>query len=356
MFQVTVAKKDLETDSEIRFLQRARHPRLVMFLGCGYMDERKENIFLVLEFCDAGDYGTYLHHAEKERPWSERLLILQDVSEGIEYLHLVLHSIHRDLKSDNVLLRHEKRTNMLRAKIGDFGLSKLRKNMYEKDSRTPKEDKNMQEMSSKRDSNIFSSTNSTMTSGVGTPIYMAPEIAKHTQFGKESQYSAKVDVYAFAIIMWETLERTLPWKSYKFSHEVLDAVVRGDRPTVQSRSLYSAPKNYVSLMKSSWSQDSNQRPSFDKIHLQLKDIRAELYRSESRGSFEKRKEEEVVQSPSRPRPRPKPRPRPRTKSKKKAPPPPPPSSRRKADVGRGDAIGIGLGFDDDDKATSLYPV
>ena len=119
-------------------------------------------------------------------------------------------------------------------------------------------------------------------------------------------------------LLWETLERTLPWKSYKFSHEVLDAVVRGDRPTVQSRSLYSAPKNYVSLMKSSWSQDSNQRSSFDKIHLQLKDIRAELYRSESRGSFEKRKEEEVVQSPSRPRPRPKPRPRPRTKSKKKS--------------------------------------
>ena len=55
MFQVTVAKKDLETDSEIRFLQRARHPRLVMFLGCGrYMDEKKENIFLVLEFCDGG--------------------------------------------------------------------------------------------------------------------------------------------------------------------------------------------------------------------------------------------------------------------------------------------------------------
>ena len=124
MFQVTVAKKDLETDSEIRFLQRARHPRLVMFLGCGYMDERKENIFLVLEFCDAGDYGTYLHHAEKERPWSERLLILQDVSEGIEYLHLVLRSIHRDLKSENILLRHEKRTNMLRAKIaGMFSLS-----------------------------------------------------------------------------------------------------------------------------------------------------------------------------------------------------------------------------------------
>merc|ERR1712146_87694 len=108
-------------------------------------------------------------------------------------------------------------------------------------------------------------------------------------------------------------------------------------------------------MKSSWSQDPNQRPSFDKIHLQLKDIRTEFYRSESRGSFEKHKED-AYPSPSRPKPRPKPRPGPRTKSKKKAPPPPPPSSRRKADVGRGDAIGIGLGFDDDDKAISLYPV
>ena len=155
-----------------------------MFLGCGYMDKKNENIFLVLEYCDAGDYSTYLHSKEN-RPWSERLSLLQDVSEGIEYLHLVLHSIHRDLKSDNILLSHEKSTNMLRAKIADFGLSKLRKNLYDEDDQVSEKEKHKSTSStstsststsststSSTSSQKYSSTNLTMTSGVGTPIYM----------------------------------------------------------------------------------------------------------------------------------------------------------------------------------------
>ena len=145
-----------------------------MLLGCGYMDKKNENIFLVLEYCDAGDYSTYLHSKEN-RPWSERLSLLQDVSEGIEYLHLVLHSIHRDLKSDNILLSHEKSTNMLRAKIADFGLSKLRKNLYDEDDQVSEKEKHKSTSStstSSTSSQKYSSTNLTMTSGVGTPIYM----------------------------------------------------------------------------------------------------------------------------------------------------------------------------------------
>ena len=156
-------------------------------------------------------------------------------------------------------------------------------------------------------------------------------------------------MYAFAIIMWETLERSSPWMQYRFSHEILDAVVKGERPTVESRSLYSAPHNYVNLMKSAWSQDPDQRPSFDRIHLQLNDIRTELYRSQSKEKIRDSKEV------TKPKTRPKPRPRPRLKSKKKAPPPPP-SSRHHHGKKIAAASPIGLGFDDDEKNVSLYPV
>ena len=43
---------DLEKNDEIAFLQRARHSRLVLFLGCGRL--KKGGIFLVLEYCDSG--------------------------------------------------------------------------------------------------------------------------------------------------------------------------------------------------------------------------------------------------------------------------------------------------------------
>ena len=56
-------------------------------------------------------------------PWSDRLRILGDVAEGMAFLHDKHDSVHRDLKSANVLLDRE--NGLLRGKIGDFGMSKF---------------------------------------------------------------------------------------------------------------------------------------------------------------------------------------------------------------------------------------
>ena len=56
-------------------------------------------------------------------PWSDRLRILRDVAEGMAFLHDKHDSVHRDLKSGNVLLDRE--NGLLRGKIGDFGMSKF---------------------------------------------------------------------------------------------------------------------------------------------------------------------------------------------------------------------------------------
>ena len=85
----------LNNDSEIKFLQRARHPRLVWFLGCGRTDDM--NIFVVLEFCADGDLSDFLSSTTDAAAlaWPRRLLLLVDVASGMEYLHLVHNSIHR---------------------------------------------------------------------------------------------------------------------------------------------------------------------------------------------------------------------------------------------------------------------
>ena len=56
-------------------------------------------------------------------PWSLRVRLLADVADGMCYLHGVHNSVHRDLKSSNVLLTEENGT--LRAKVADFGLARL---------------------------------------------------------------------------------------------------------------------------------------------------------------------------------------------------------------------------------------
>lgn len=120
-------------DAEIAFLMKARHPRLVWFMGCGKNDDG--HAFLVLEYMECGSLddlawsakpGTAAAVAAATSPtltWDVRSTLLGDVAAGMKYLHGKLDSIHRDLKTPNVLLSRER--NILRAKVADFGLSKM---------------------------------------------------------------------------------------------------------------------------------------------------------------------------------------------------------------------------------------
>ena len=98
----------------------------------------------------------------------ELLKYLRQFQSGLAYLHK--HKIiHRDLKPANVMFDFDKNL-----KIIDFGLAK--------ENSTGK--------------STFGGM--TMTQGVGTPFYMAPELIEN-----QSGYGKAVDVYAWGIICWQ---------------------------------------------------------------------------------------------------------------------------------------------------------
>nr|XP_043610918.1 probable LRR receptor-like serine/threonine-protein kinase At1g67720 [Erigeron canadensis] len=111
-----------EFANEVTLLSRIHHRNLVQFLG--FCQEEGKDI-LVYEFMHNGTLKEHLYGPlarERGIKWIKRLEIAEEAAKGIEYLHTgcVPSIIHRDLKTSNILLDKN-----MRAKVSDFGLSKL---------------------------------------------------------------------------------------------------------------------------------------------------------------------------------------------------------------------------------------
>ena len=86
---------------------------LVMFFGGGVKDNGDG--FVVMEFMNKGDMSSLLW-CQDELSWDIRLKLLTDAANGMCYLHDDMNSIHRDLKSANILLALNNSKNLV-AKI-----------------------------------------------------------------------------------------------------------------------------------------------------------------------------------------------------------------------------------------------
>jgi len=297
----------LNEDAEIRILQRARHPRLVMFFGCGKKDG---STFIVLEYMDRGSLDKLIEETHKSVAtlkstfsWPIRLQLLHDVATGMNFLHN-LHKgcIHRDLKSANILLAVENEnedSSCIRAKVADFGLSRfIDKGAKDAQYKRFKEmllTIGSTETSSKSDGsdiqdefsidinddneedgsdslrNLSVNSSVTMTCGAGTPTYMAPETwASMERDTGAKRISNKIDVYAYALIMWEVLERQRPWSDLHFTYKIKKLVVKGRRPPYSNRPHpdthgRTEPRDFKNLLESCWENDPHDRPTFASI-------------------------------------------------------------------------------------------
>ncbi|CAI9110526.1 OLC1v1010572C1 [Oldenlandia corymbosa var. corymbosa] len=164
--------------SEVETLGRIRHDCIVKLLfSCSGADFR----VLVYEFVENGSLGDVLH-GEKGGvllDWPRRFKIAMGAAQGLAYLHhdCVPAIIHRDVKSNNILLDEE-----FRPKVADFGLAKsLLKDMEE---------------------------GSEMSKVAGSYGYIAPE------YGYTMKITEKSDVYSFGVVLLELITGKRPVDPY----------------------------------------------------------------------------------------------------------------------------------------------
>ncbi|WCJ37075.1 Protein kinase superfamily protein with octicosapeptide/Phox/Bem1p domain [Euphorbia peplus] len=214
----------LEFWREAEILSKLHHPNVVAFYGV-VQDGPGGTLATVTEYMVDGSLRHVLLKKDRYLDRRKRLLIAMDAAFGMEYLHSK-NIVHFDLKCDNLLVNLKDPQRPI-CKVGDFGLSKIKRNTL-------------------------------VSGGVrGTLPWMAPELLN----GSSNKVSEKVDVFSFGIVLWEILTGDEPYANMHYGAIIGGIVNNTLRPTIPSY----CDAEWKRLMEQCWAPNPAVRPSFTEI-------------------------------------------------------------------------------------------
>ncbi|XP_062519048.1 receptor tyrosine-protein kinase erbB-4-like isoform X2 [Corticium candelabrum] len=252
MVAVGFSKSVEDFETEIMFMRTVRHKNIVLFIGAGKL-QPGDVPFLVMEYMERGSLRNVLYDLSIDINCKRKIKFAMDSARGMYFLHtLEPPRIHRDLKSDNLLVSKD-----WIVKVADFGLGRTVNGNFK---RNDKQRIRRQIGSNPQHISLLHKREGLSFAGVGTARWRAPE------FTLREPYGTAVDVYSFGIVLWEIWTRQLPFDQYSFDYEVTDAVVAKQRPVIPQ----DCPQPLASIMKYCWSPRPSDRLSFSQIISQLK--------------------------------------------------------------------------------------
>ncbi|ESQ30685.1 hypothetical protein EUTSA_v10011190mg [Eutrema salsugineum] len=219
--------------AERDILINVRNPFVVRFF---YSFTSRENLYLVMEYLNGGDFYSMLGKLGCLDETNARVYIAEVVL-ALEYLHSE-GVVHRDLKPDNLLIAHDGHV-----KLTDFGLSKVGLiNSTDKLSGPVSSGTSLLvEEKPKLPTSEHQLERRDKRSAVGSPDYLAPEILLGTGHGATADWwSVGIILFEFIVgippfnashpqqIFDNILNRDIPWPSVPedMSHEARDLIDR----------------------------------------------------------------------------------------------------------------------------------
>ena len=188
-------------------------------------------------------------------PVELKIRFCQDIAKGMEYLHNN-DIIHRDLKTDNVLVVSKNPRDPVTAKVSDFGTSQ----------------------------SYIESSIKVGLQHIGTPVHMAPEIILEKDSGVEP-VTLKSDVYSFSICMYEVWKGSDPYDPAKFpdGESIFKFVCNGKRLEIPQDCIFK------DIIEKTWNQKPSDRISFNEVIILLDGIYKSVAKNESSEKNSERK-------------------------------------------------------------------
>lgn len=211
--------------TEFNILRKLHHKNIVTLHDCMQTDN---NMYLVMEFCNGGDFAAYLKRKGKLQTSIIKLFFMQ-LAEAMKVLYSKK-IVHRDLKPQNILLMltpcpEDPKMSNITLKVADFGVARFL-----------------------RPGNLAATC-------CGTSWYMAPEVLMRRA------YDSKADLWSLGVIAYECLTGTVPYKGE------MEALNRYFKNNVNVSSKIPADTNsdlkhfLIGLLK----RNPNERMNFDKF-------------------------------------------------------------------------------------------
>jgi len=205
---------------EVELMRSFEHENIVKVID---VFEGMKRVYIVMEFVAGGSLFEFLTNRQNQHLEQHVVHIIRQILSAVHYLH-EKGVVHRDLKLENIMCTSKAWPTDV--KVADFGLAGL----------------------------LTDDEDSVMTSLVGTPYYMAPELLRG------DKYDESVDMWALGVIVFSLLTGAFPFKG-KNPAQILKSIESCDSVRLPESVLSSISAESESLVRSLLQKDPKKRLS-----------------------------------------------------------------------------------------------